>query len=94
VPADFLANEFGAIARAMQRETPARAAVLHFWDMLTLLTSTHESVEAAVEEAYVFAASDTGIPVRITATDGTVLMDSKALAEAVIRYGKGMPITR
>ena len=92
MPADFLANDFGAIARAMRRETPSRAAVLHFWDMLNLLTSTHESVEAAVAEAYGFVASDTGIPVRITATDGTVLMDSKALAEAVIRYGEGMPV--
>jgi hypothetical protein len=91
VPADFLANDFGAIARAMRRETAPRAAVLHFWDMLTFLTNAHESVEAAVEEAYVFAASDTGIPVCITATDGTVLMDSKALAEAVIRYGEEIP---
>ena len=91
MPADFLANDFGAIARAMRRETAPRAAVLHFWDMLTLLASAHESVEAAVEEAYALVASDTGIPVRITATDGTVLMDSKALAEAVVRYGEGMP---
>jgi hypothetical protein len=92
VPADFLANDFGAIARAMWRKTSARAAVLHFWDLLTLLTSEHESVEAAVEEAYVFAASDTGIPVCITATDGTVLMDTAALAEAVIRYGEGVRV--
>ena len=89
MPADFLANDFGVIARAMRRETsPLQAAVLHFWDMLSLLTSTHESVEAAVAEAFAFAASDTGIPVRITALDGTVLMDSKALAEAVIQYGE------
>jgi hypothetical protein len=91
VPAAFIANDFAAIARAMQRETPSSPAVLHFWDLLTLLTSEHESVEAAVEEAYVFAASDTGIPVCITAADGTVLMDSEALAEAVIRYGERMP---
>ena len=90
MPADFLANDFGAVARAMQRETSS-PAVLYFWDMLTLLTSTHESVEAAVAEAYAFAASDTAILERITATDGTVLMDSEALAEAVIRYGEGMP---
>ena len=90
MPADFLANDFGAIARAMQRETSSPRAVLHFWDMLTLLSSEHESVEAAVEEAYALVASDTGIPVRITATDGTVLMDSKALAESVIRYGEGV----
>jgi hypothetical protein len=92
VPADFLANDFEAIARAMWREAAPRAVVLHFWDMLTLLASAHESVEAAVEEAYALVASDTGIPVRITATDGTVLMDSKALAEAVIRYGEGVPV--
>ena len=92
MPADFLANDFGAIARAMRWETSSSPAVLYFWDMLNLLTSTHESVEAAVEEAYVFAASDTGIPVRITATDGTVLMDSKALAEAVLRYGERLSI--
>jgi hypothetical protein len=73
----------------MQRETAPRAAVLHFWDMLNLLTSEHESVEAAVAEAYAFAASDTALPERITATDGTVLMDSQALAEAMVRYGEG-----
>jgi hypothetical protein len=93
VPADFLANDFGTIARAMRQKTSSPpTAVLYVWDMLTLLTSVHESVEAAVEEAYALVASDTGIPVRITATDGTVLMDSKALAEAVIRYGEGVPI--
>ena len=91
MPADFLANDFAAIARAMRRETSSLTAVLYFWEALTLLSSTHESVEAAVEEAYVLAASDTGIPVCITATDGTVLMDSKALAEAVIRFGEGIP---
>ena len=91
MPADFLANDFAAIARAMGRETPSRAAVLHFWDLLTLLTSTHESVEAAVAEAYGFVVSHSALPERITATDGTVLMDSEALTEAVIRYGEGMP---
>jgi hypothetical protein len=92
MPADFLANDFAAIARAMRRETSPRAAVLHFWDMFKLLNSEHESVEAAVAEAYGLAANDTGIPVRITATDGTVLMDTEALAEAAIRYGEGMPV--
>jgi hypothetical protein len=92
VPADFLANDFGAIACALQREPSSPAAVLHFWDMLSLLTSAHKSVEAAVAEAYAFVASDTAIPVRITATDGSVLMDSKALAEAVLRYGEGVPL--
>jgi hypothetical protein len=85
---DLLANDFGAIARAMQREAASPHAVLYFWDMLTLLTSTHESVEAAVTEAYALMASDTGVPFRITTTKGTLLMDSEALAEAVIRYGE------
>ena len=90
--ADFVANDFAAIARAMRREAASPPeAVLHFRDMFALLTSSHENIEAAVEEAYVLAASDTGIPVCITATDGTVLMDSKALAEAVIRYGEEIP---
>jgi hypothetical protein len=90
MPADLLANDFAAIARAMQRETSLPPVVLHFWNMHSLLTSTHESVEAAVAQAYSFAASDTGVPVRITATDGTVLMNTAALAEAVIRYREGM----
>jgi hypothetical protein len=89
MPADFLADDFGAIARAMRRETSSPPAVLHFWDMLTLLSSTHESIEAAVAEAYAFLVSHTAIPELITATDGTVLMDSQALAEAVLRYGEG-----
>ena len=92
MPADFLANDFGAIARAMQGELPPpTSAVLHFWDMFGFLTSEHESVEAAVEGAYVLVASDTGIPVRITAPNGTVLMNTAALAEALIRYREGMP---
>ena len=93
MPADFLANDFGAIARAIQRERASPpGAVLHFWDMLALLNSSHESIEAAVAEAYALAATDTGIPLRITATDGTVLMDCEALAEALVRYYKGLPI--
>ena len=93
MPADFLANDFVAIARAMQRETSSpRAAVLHFWDMLTFLTNAHESVEAAVAEAYAFVASDTAIPVSITTPNGTMLMDTEALAEAVLRYGEGRPM--
>jgi hypothetical protein len=88
--ADFLANDFGAIARAMRPEASSPPAVLYFWEALTLLTSTHESVEAAVAEAYGFVVSHSALPERITATDGTVLMDSEALAEAVIRYGEGM----
>ena len=92
MPADFLANDFVAIARAMQREAASLPAVLHFWDMFSSLTSAHESVEAAVVEAYAFVVSHSAIPECITATDGTVLMDSEALAEAMIRYGEGMPI--
>ena len=49
---DFLANDFGAIARAMRRGTPtARKVVLYFWVLASLLTSEHESVEAAVADA-------------------------------------------
>ena len=90
--ADFLANDFDAIARAMRQEASSPPAVLYFWDKLTLLSSEHESVEAAVAEAYAYLASHTAIPLRITATDGTVLMDDKALARAVARYRNGMPI--
>ena len=93
MPADFLANDFGAIARAMRRETSSPpAAVLHFWDAFALLTSVHNSVEAAVEEAYALVASHTATLDSITAPDGTVLMDDKALAEAVARYREGTPI--
>ena len=92
MPADFLANDFGAIALAMQRETSSLPAVLYFWDMLSLLTSTHESIEAAVAEAYAFVVSYSAIPERITATDGTVLLDGKALTDAMVRYGEGMPV--
>ena len=92
MPADFLANDFEAIARAMQRQTAPRAAVLHFWDLLTLLSSTHESVEAAVAEAYAFVVSHSALPERICAIDGTVLMDSDALTEAMVRYREGIPI--
>jgi hypothetical protein len=93
MPADFLANDFGAIARAIQREkTSPPAAVLYFWDMLALLTSNHENIEAAVAQAYNLAANNTGIPLRITATNGTSLMDNEALAEAVERYREGLPV--
>lgn len=60
--------------------------------MLSFLTSEHGSFEAAIEEAYVLVESDTGIPVHITASDGTVVMDTKDLADAIIRYGEGMPV--
>ncbi len=53
MPADFLANDFGAIARAMRREAaPAPKVVLRFWRQLSLLSSEHDDVEAAVAEAY------------------------------------------
>ncbi|TDH58813.1 hypothetical protein E2C06_30565 [Dankookia rubra] len=92
MPADFLANDFEAIARSMRPVTSPTPAVLHFWYMLSVLTSVHESVEAAVQEAYAFVASDTRIPVLITATDGTVLMDNEELADAVNRYREGIPV--
>lgn len=88
--ADFLANDFGAISRAMRRMT-STLAVLHFWGMHALLSSTHDSIEAAVAEAHRLAASDTGTPIRITTPEGTVVMETDALAEAVIRYGEGIP---
>ena len=89
MPADFVANDFAGIACAMQRQAPLpRATVLHFWDMLTLLTSTHESVEAAVAEACALTDNYTAVPVCITATDGTVLMDGDTLSRAVVRYRK------
>ena len=92
MPADFLANDFEAIARAMRRETALSPAVLHFWGRRALLSSVHESIEAAVAEAHRLAASNIGASVRITTLEGSVLMDDKALAEAVLRYGEGEPI--
>ncbi|TDH61128.1 hypothetical protein E2C06_18675 [Dankookia rubra] len=90
--ADFLANDFGAIARAMRRETSSSPAVLHFWGRRALPSSTQESVEAAVAEAYRLVSGGTGTPFRITTPEGSVLMDDKALAEAVIRYGERTPV--
>lgn len=91
MPADFLANNFEAIARAMRREKPSSPALLCFWDMSSLRTSVHESVEAAVEEAHRLTTNHTGIPVRITAPDGMVLMDDRALIKAVARHRRKMP---
>lgn len=91
MPADFLANDFEAIARAMQRGA-STLAILHFWGLPALLSSAHENVESAVAEAYRLAASDTGTPVRITTPEGTVLMNTAALAEAVIRYREGTQV--
>lgn len=91
MPVDFLANDFEAIARAMRRQAPPQAVLLRFWNMFALAVSEHESVEAAVEEAYALAMSETGIPEQITTPDGTVLLDTEALAEAMMRFGEGMP---
>ena len=93
MPADFLANDFGAIARAMRREaSAARKVVLHMRRLTTVLTSDHESIEDAVAKAYAFWSTGKAIPNYIAAADGTVLMDRKALAEAMARYREGLPI--
>jgi len=90
MPADFLANDFGAIARAMRRETaPAPKAVLRFWFRASLLTSEHDSVEAAVAEAYKIWSDGTASPDHITTADGTVLIGRAALAGAMARYQEG-----
>ncbi|MDO9713633.1 hypothetical protein [Paracraurococcus lichenis] len=90
---DFLANDFGAIARAMRREAAvATKVVLHFWYMLTPLTSEYESVDAAVAEAFELWTDLTTDPEYITAADGTVLMGRDALIEAMTRYAEGKPI--
>ena len=92
MPADFVANDFVAIARAMRPETAtASKVVLHFWRLLSLLTSEHESVEAAVAEACNLWTDLTTAPDHIAAADGTILMDREALIEAMTRYGSGMP---
>jgi hypothetical protein len=93
MPADFLANDFAAIARAMRRETtPAPKVMLRFWFRASLLTSEHDSVEAAVAEAYKLWTDGTVSPDRITTADGTVLLGFAALAEAMARYQEGVPI--
>ena len=93
MPADFLANDFGAIARAMRRETSSPPkAVLHLSFRTRLLASEHDSVKAAVAEAYRIWVEGISIPDRITTTDGTVLMGRAALTEAMARYQEGKPI--
>ena len=93
MPADFLANDFGAIARAMrQNAAPAPRVVLRFWFKNNLMTSTHDSVEAAVAEAYKIWSNGTASPDRIATADGTVLIDRAALAGALARYREGRPI--
>ncbi len=91
--ADFLANDFAAIARSMRREAASPPeVVLHFWGMLSRLTSMHASVEAAVAEACVLKTRHTAILDCITTINGTVLLDNEALASAVKCYQEGMPI--
>ncbi|MDO9714031.1 hypothetical protein [Paracraurococcus lichenis] len=90
---DFLANDFGAIARAMRPEVAVSSkVVLHFRYLLTSLTSEYESVDAAVADAYELWTDLMTDPERIAAADGTVLMDRDALIEAITRYAEGMPI--
>ncbi|MDO9713596.1 hypothetical protein [Paracraurococcus lichenis] len=89
---DFLANDFGAIARAMRRKTSASPkVVLHFRYLLTSLTSEYESVDAAIAEAFELWTDLRTDPEHITAADGTVLMGRDALIEAMTRYAEGMP---
>ena len=92
--ADFVANDFDAIARAMRPNAASPLVVLHFWDMLSRLTMTsmHASVEAAVAEAYVLETRYTAVLDCVTTINGTVLLDDEALAGAVERYREGMPI--
>ncbi|MDO9714611.1 hypothetical protein [Paracraurococcus lichenis] len=91
---DFLANDFGAIARAMRRDEPVTApkVVLHFWCLSTALTSEHESVEAAVATAYDLLKNVITDSQYIAAADGTVLMNRDALTGAMTRYDEGVPI--
>ena len=92
MPTDFLANDFTAIARAMQQRSPEVCnVVLHFWGPISLLTSDHESVEAAVASAYNHLVSRTAMPDRVTTTDGTVLLNREALADAVMQHQDGLP---
>ncbi len=93
MPADFLANDFEAIARAMRQNAAASSKVLlRFWSLIRLLDSEHDSIEAAVAEAHERWMDRTTSPDHIAAIDGTVLMDNKALTEAIRRYREGMPI--
>ena len=76
----------------MKRNAASPPVVLHFWDMLARLSSTHASVEAAVEEAYALTVRHPVILDRITTADGAVLMDEDTLADAVVRYREGLPM--
>ena len=95
MPADFLANDFKAIARSMRQNAaiPSKSKVLlRFWRRLSHLDSEHDSIEAAVAAAHKHSMERTITPDNIVAADGTVLMDRDALAQAVLRYRERMPI--
>ena len=93
MPVDFLANDFGAIAHAIRQDAAASSKVLlRFWNLVRLLDSEHDSIEAAVAEAHEHWMGRTTSPDHIAAIDGTVLMGREALAEAMMRYREGMPI--
>ena len=93
MPADFLANDFEAIARTMRQNAAASSKVLlRFWSFIRLLDSEHDSIEAAVAEAHEHWMGRTAAPDHIAAIDGTVLMGREALTEAMMRYREGMPI--
>ncbi|MBK1657793.1 hypothetical protein [Paracraurococcus ruber] len=90
---DFLADDFGAIARAMRRDAAAPPRVLlHFWHLLTRLTSEHDNVEAAIAEAHELWTHLVSDPEHLALADGTILMDRDALTEAMTRYAQGLPI--
>ncbi len=91
--ADFLANDFEAIARAIRQNAAAPSkVVLRFWRRLSFLDSEHDSIEAAVAAAHDHWRERSTFPDHIAAVDGTVLMDRDALADAVMRYREGLPI--
>ena len=91
MPADFLANDFEAIARTMRQNAAASSKVLlRFWSLVRLLDSEHDSIEAAVAEAHERWMDRTTFPDHIAAIDGTILMDNKALTKAMRRYREGM----
>ena len=93
MPADFLANDYEAIARTMRQNAAASSKVLlRFRNFIRLRESEHDSIEAAVAEAHEHWTHRTTSPDHIAAIDGAVLMDHKALAEAMRRYRHGMPI--
>lgn len=91
--ADFVANDFAAIARALRQQVaPPPKVLLRFWRLLTLLDSEHDNLEAAVIEAHERWMDNATAPDHIAAADGTVLMDREALVKAITRYAEGMPI--